>query len=263
MAREKKTSRGIRWRLWLGASAFLIAAASTAFAAVKVRQHILTDPTYLFSHENKDALTIQGMVYAPRSKVMRVFATDFGRSVFAIPLDERRRRLLAIDWVEDASVARIWPDRLIVRLRERQPVAFVFFRSGVLLIDRHGMLLDPPPQAQFAFPVLSGVREEETEDQRAEHVRAMLRVEEDLGYLAKEVSEIDASDPDNIRIVAKAGGRAVELTMGDQNFAARYQNFLAHFAEIEKHSPGVKSFDLRLDDRITAKERDSNQEAGR
>ena len=33
-------------------------------------------------------------------------------------------------------------------------------RRGVLLIDAQGVLLEPPPQAQFAFPVLSGVREE-------------------------------------------------------------------------------------------------------
>ncbi len=255
MAREKKSATGgIRWRLWLGAAALLLVAASTALAAVKIRSHVLTDPTYLFSRDNKDALSIQGMVYASHSKVMRVFANDFGHSVLSIPLDERRRRLLAIDWVEDASVARIWPDRLTVRLRERKPVAFVFFRSGVLLIDRHGVLLDQPPRAQFAFPVLSGVHEDETEEQRAEHVRAMLRVQEDLGYLAKDVSEIDAGDADNIRMVAKAGNRTVQLTMGDSNFAQRYQNFLAHFAEIEKHSPGVRSFDLRMDDRITAKE---------
>src|SRR5215471_5829753 len=165
MPREKKRTGGIRWRLWLGAGAFLAVAGSTAFAAVKVRNHFLTDSTYLFSRDNPDALAIQGMVYTPRSKVMRVFANDFGHSVFAIPLDERRRRLLAIDWVEDAAVSRIWPDRLIVRLRERRPVAFVFFRSGVLLIDKNGMLLDQPAQAQFAFPVLHGVREEETEDQ--------------------------------------------------------------------------------------------------
>ena len=68
-------------------------------------------------------------VYASRSKVQRVFADDFDRSIFAVPLDERRRRLLAIDWVEDASVSRVWPDRLVVRIRERKPVAFVFFRS--------------------------------------------------------------------------------------------------------------------------------------
>lgn len=268
MPREKKSvpgdaGRNLRWRLWLGGAVFLIVAASSAFATVKVRAHVLADPSYSLSRDNKEALTIQGMVYTPRSKVMRVFANDFGRSVFAIPLDERRRRLLAIDWVEEAAVARVWPDRLTIRLRERKPVAFVFFHSGVLLIDKQGMLLDPPPQAQFAFPVLSGVREDESEEQRAEHVRAMLRVEDDLGYLGKEVSEINAADPDNIRMVAKAGNRAVELTMGDANFAARYQNFLNHFAEIEKHSPGVRAFDLRMDDRITAKENAPNTAATR
>jgi cell division protein FtsQ len=263
MAREKKPKSGIRWQLWLPAAAFMIVAVSTALAAAKVREHILTDSAYQFSHDSRDALTIQGMVFAPRSKVMRVFAGDFGHSVFSVPLDERRRRLLAIDWVEDASVARIWPDRLIVRLRERRPVAFVFFRTGVLLIDRHGVLLDQPRQAQFAFPVLGGVREDETEEQRAGHVRAMLRVQEDLGYLAKDVSEIDAGDPDDIRIVARAGNRAVELTMGDSNFAGRYQNFLAHFPEIEKHSPGAKSFDLRMDDRITVREANPVKESGK
>jgi cell division protein FtsQ len=254
MARDKKASKGIPWRLWFAISAIGLVAASTALAAMRTRAYALNNPAYRLSHENKDALQVQGLVYASRSKVARVFAADYEHSVFAISLDERRRRLLAIDWIEDASVARIWPNRLIVRLRERQPVAFVFFRSGVLLIDRHGVLLDPPAQAQFTFPVLGGVREDETEDQRAEHVRAMLAVQEDLGYMAKDVSEIDAADPDTIRIVAKVDNRAVELTLGDSNYAQRYRNFLNHYPEIEKHSPQVKSFDLRLDDRITAKE---------
>lgn len=254
MAREKKAATGIRWRLWFSLAGAVLVVATTALAAVLTRAHVLADPAYNLSRDHKEALQIQGLVYASRSKVARVFYADYEHSIFAVSLDQRRRRLLAIDWIEDASVARIWPDRLIVRLRERKPVAFVFFHSGVLLIDRHGVLLDQPAQAQFTFPVLGGVRENETEDQRAEHVRAMLAVQEDLGYLAKDVSEIDAADPDTIRIVAKVDNRALELTLGDSNFGKRYQNFLTHYPEIEKHSPQVKSFDLRLDDRITAKE---------
>jgi hypothetical protein len=42
--------------------------------------------------------------------------------------------------------------------------------------------------------------------------------------------------------------------LGDADFARRYQNFLNHYPEIQKRSPGVKAFDLRLEDRITAKE---------
>ena len=65
------------------------------------------------------------------------------------------------------------------------------------------MLLEPPAQSQFAFPVLSGVREEQTEAQRREHVRAFLQVQEDMGYLAKEISEVDTTDLENIRIVSQ------------------------------------------------------------
>jgi hypothetical protein len=48
--------------------------------------------------------------------------------------------------------------------------------------------------------------------------------------------------------------RAIDLILGDANFARRYQNFLNHYPEIRKRSPEVKTFDLRLDDRITAKD---------
>jgi cell division protein FtsQ len=255
MAREsKKVSRGFNWRLWVVIVVLGLAGASIAVAGFKVRQYALTDSQFMFSSNRPGALTIQGLDYTSETKVLRVFIWDFDHSVFSIPLEERRRRLLAIDWVEDASVSRIWPDRLLVRIRERKPVAFVLFRSGVLLIDAHGVLLEPPPQAHFAFPVLSGVRENETEEQRREHVRALLRIEADMGYMAKDVSEVNTADAGNIRIVAQVENRAVELMMGDGNFGRRYQNFLAHYPEIGKRSPNVKTFDLRMDGQVTAKD---------
>jgi cell division protein FtsQ len=238
----------------LGIVAFGVVGVSTAVGGYRVSLYVSSDPQFTLSRDHKDALTVQGLVYASRSKVQRVFAADFDHSVFSVPLAERRRRLLAIDWVEDASVSRVWPDRLVVRIRERKPVAFVSFRSGVLLIDVHGVLLEPPAQAQFAFPVLAGVREDQTELQRREHVRAFLQVQEDMGFLAKDVSEVDTTDPENIRIVSQVEHRVVTLLIGDGNYARRYQNFVNHYPEIKKRSPEAKAFDLRLDDRITVKE---------
>jgi cell division protein FtsQ len=238
-----------------GLTALGVLCVSTAMAGFKVRRFVITDQQFTLSPDRKDALTIQGIRYAARSRLRRVFAADFDHSIFSVPLAERRRRLLAVDWIEDASVSRVWPDRLVVRVTERRPIAFVFFRSGVLLIDAHGVLLEPPAQAQFAFPVLSGIQEEETDDARRQHVRTFLRLTEELGYLAKDVSEVEVGDPDNIRIVAQVDERAVTLMLGDTNFARRYQNFLNHYQEIRKRSPEVKAFDLRLDDQITVKEK--------
>ena len=260
MARDTKKSGG-GWaggargaRLWLAVAGIGLLLGSTALAALKIRRYAAEDPQFMLSRDSKDALTIEGLKYTNRSKVVRVFSGDFEHSIFATPLDERRRRLLGIDWVEDASVSRVWPDRLVVRLRERTPVAYVNFRTGVLLIDSHGALLDPPPQSHFTFPVLSGVREDQKEDERRERVHTLLRFEEEMGYMAKDLSEVDVSDMDNLRIVTQVDKRAVELVLGDSNFAWRYQNFMTHYPEIHRHSPEVKTFDLRLDDRITAKE---------
>ncbi|HUI79616.1 MAG TPA: FtsQ-type POTRA domain-containing protein [Bryobacteraceae bacterium] len=255
MPRESKPRpKRWNWRLVFSIAALALVGVSTAVAALKVRRFVVTDPQFNLSRSHKDALTLEGVHYASRSKISRVFAPDFDRSIFAISLDARRRELLALDWVADASVSRMWPDRLLVRIRERQPIAFVSSRSGVLLIDASGVLLDPPPQAQFTFPVLSGVREKDPPEQRRDRVRTFLRVQEEMGYLLKDVSEVDVADPDNIRLVAQVGNRALELLLGDMNFARRYQNFLAHYPEIQKRSPGAKLFDLRLDDRITVKE---------
>lgn len=260
MARASKSTStarrpgGIRWRRWLWTALGCAIFGSTAMAALRVRYFALSDPQFQLSRDRAEALAITGLKYTQRSKVQRVFAADFGRSIFTVPLEERRRRLRAIDWIEDASVLRVWPDRLRVEVRERVPVAFVFLRSGVLLIDREGMLLDPPAQAQFTFPVLNGVREDEPDELRRERVRTLLRVEEDLGYLAKDVSEVNVEDVENVHIVAQVERRALELILGDGNFARRFQNFLNHYQEIRKRSPEVRTFDLRLDDRITAKD---------
>jgi cell division protein FtsQ len=245
---------GIRWRLIAALVVLGVLFVGSAYAALRVRRYALLDPQFILSRDNPEALALQGLRYTPRATVQRVFAADFGRSVFAVPLSERRRRLLAIDWVEDASVSRIWPDRLAVQIRERRPVAFVFFRSGVLLIDAHGVLLDPPAQAQFTFPVLGGVREDESEAVRAQRVRTLLQVEQELGPVAKDLSEVNTADLDNIRIVTQVESRALEFILGADNFGQRYQNFLNHYPEIKRRSPEVKSFDLRLEDRITAKD---------
>ena len=255
MAREPKKQPGrFNWRLTFGIMAFGAVGVSTALAGYKASLYVASDPQFTLSRDRKDAITILGLTYASRFKVQRIFAGDFDRSIFSVPLAERRRRLLGIDWVEDASVSRVWPDRLVIRIRERKPVAFVSFRSGPLLIDAQGVLLEQPAQAQFTFPVLSGVREEKTDAERRVRVRAFLQVQEDLGYLAKEVSEVDASDPENIRLVAQVDRRVVTLLLGEGNYAQRFQNFLNHYPEIRKGSPQAKIFDLRLDGRITGKD---------
>jgi hypothetical protein len=95
--------------------------------------------------------------------------------------------------------------------------------------------------------VLSG----ESQEKRGIRVRRMQRLMKELGPLSDNVSEVDASDLDDLKITEQAGGGAVTLMLGDRNFSTRLRNFLEHYPDIHRNMPQATSFDLRLDDRIT------------
>jgi cell division protein FtsQ len=261
MARAEK-SGGLGWGFWVRAVLWCAVLAACLTVMYKVRQFTLSDARFILHGPDRrgDGMTMEGLTYTSRSKVMHNFDADFGRSIFEMPLAERRRRLLGIDWVQDASVSRVWPNRLIVRVTERKPVAFVNLprprgRDGrVVLIDEEGVLLEQPAQSKFTFPVLRGIREEQTEAERRRRVIGMLHVMGELGAFAKDISEVEASGTGDITIVAQVQGKTTELMLGDHNFSSRVQNFLTHFPEVRRHSGAAPVFDLRLDDRITARE---------
>jgi cell division protein FtsQ len=251
-------SRAVPWRFIVSLAFWILILAGAALAAKEVRQFILTDPQFTLSQTSVDShepgITLQGVQYASRARILQVFAPDFGMSAFHLPLAERRRRLLAIDWIEDASLTRLWPNRLIVRIQERTPVAFVHLATGrYLLIDAEGALLTPPPRVRFDFPVITGITGDEPESDRRDRVAAAQGLLASLGPAAKQISEIDASSLENLRITTQIDQRAVELWMGDRNYSSRYHRFISYYPEIRKTSEGLAIFDLRLDERITAK----------
>lgn len=262
MPKEKdKRSLFDSWRIWAKAFTWLAVCVSTAIAARKVEHFVSSDPQFILSPDRRDAIAIHGVQYASRAQVARVFAPDLGRSIYLIPVDERRRRLLGIDWVRSGAVSRIWPNRVLVQVTERAPVAFVNLplagnarASRPVLIDAEGVFLDPPPKVRFTFPILHGVSEQQTEAARRVRVRAMLRLLEDLGSMAKDVSEIDAAATQDMRIVTQVSGRTVELELGDGDFAARLKEFTSHYPEIQRKSPRATSFDLRMENNIIAKD---------
>lgn len=241
----------------------LVVLAGGAWGAMEVNSFLLRDPRFdlacAVGQPSCAGLEIRGAVHASRERIASVFSQDFGTSVFHLPLAERRRHLLAVDWVNTASISRVWPNRLLVTVTERNPVAFAKLPFGgpgrfrMSLIDADGVLLAIPPRTRFQLPVLSGVTGEQTDADRRTRVAAMQHLLDDLGPQAKDVSEINTANVEDMRIIASLDHQAVELWIGDQHYRARYQRFLSYYQEIRKHSGQASVFDLRLDDRILAK----------
>jgi len=267
MENEPKTSR-LRGRsgapVRRGISTTRVIAIALAFCAVliasiyafhRLEQFLIRDPRFaLAGVDDTAAIEIAGAAHASRLQIERVFAIDLGRSVYLLPLSERRETLQSVAWVKDASIARVWPNRVMVSVQERKPVAFLTLApSRFGLIDEDGVILPPAPD-RFTLPVLTGVHASDTLSERRDRVHRMMRLTLDLGDEARNISEIDVSDRDNLKVTAPRDGHIVTLLLGERQFAQRYTNFLNHYSEIKRRLPNAATLDLRLDDRITVVE---------
>jgi cell division protein FtsQ len=214
-------------------------------------------PAVPAGEEQSASFRIQGIRYASRDRILATFRPDSGRSVIQLPLKQRRNQLLepgGVTWLEDASVSRLWPNSIMVRVRERSPVAFVSLPRRQLLVDAHGVLLESPPNAKFSLPVLHGITEAGTNEKRAASIAPALRLLAGIGSAASQVSEINVALPDNLRITVLKGDRAVELWLGERNLAQRFQVFERTYEKMREHAPRAPIFDMRIDGQAWTRE---------
>jgi len=244
------------WRIAVAVATLGMVALISLYTIHSFEQFLIRDPRFALNgpEEDLETLVVSGATHASERQIQAVFGEDAGRSIYLLPLTDRRNTLRAVDWVKDASIVRLWPNRVLVRVSERTPVAFISLSSSKFgLIDEDGVILPPAPD-RFTLPVLAGVRPSDALTQRRDRVHRMLKLTRELGDETQKISEIDVSDPDDLRVTEPLEGRMMTLLLGDHNFGLRYRNFLRNFGEIKRRLPGATTLDLRLEDRITVVE---------
>jgi len=269
MARKEQEERQPPRSAWRYLSYFAAGTAALVFGILvfqRLEHYLITGPKFLMAApaeygEESASLHVEGVRHASRAQVMQTFSEDFGRSVYLFPIARRRMELLAVPWVKDASIVRIWPNKAAVRIVEREPVAFVPLKTDdpaaglrTALIDDEGVILEARGATRFHLPVLTGVQQEESRDLRRAKVRRMQKVLEEIGPLAEKLSEIDITSLDNVKVSLPVDSRAMTLLLGNRHYQPKLENFFKHYPEIRKRLPDAMILDLRIEDRITAVE---------
>ncbi len=235
--------------------------AAGVVAALAAMWLIFVATRYFFEHDPRfridSAASIQivGNSQLTRQELLGVFGGDIGRNIFYVPLAARRTELESLPWVEHATVMRLLPDQLRVAVTERVPVAFVRKGNRIELIDRNGVLLTMPPAVlaakHYSFPVISGVTPGQDPELRADRMRLYQKflgaLDETGANVSQTLSEVDLSDPEDVRAVLPVSGSDILVHFGDGEFANRYRTFQSHLPEWQRQYPHLAAVDLRFE----------------
>jgi cell division protein FtsQ len=249
---SQNLGRILRWSL-IG----LVILAPLAYGTFRLIRYLRDSPR--FEIRSARDVVVEGDQYVSPDEVMNALglpSTDarYGVNIFRLSLDEMRSRVESISWVKSATLTRAFPHRLIVRLVERTPVAFVNVGGQVKLVDGDGMILEKPEHGTFAFPVIEGLEAaSDTTDRRARMAlfqtfqRQMSDQVAASGWI---VSEVDLSDADDLKAVLVQGEDTILVHFGRQGFAERFHDFLVLIPEMRKNNARIYSVDLRYRNQV-------------
>lgn len=248
-ALPRKTAGRVKLVLQLVAAVAVIALVWTAF------EHYATQ-SWRFRLDSSDNITIAGTNNVSRSQVLEVMASDIDRNIFFVPLEQRKKQLEQIPWVQSASLMRLLPNRLKIVIAERTPIAFVEINSHIQLIDAHGVIMElPASQAtRYSFPVIVGMSENDPVSTRVARMKLYERLVKELdssgAHYSADLSDIDLSDPDDVKATVTDPRGAVLVHLGSSNFLEHFKVYVAHVQEWRTQFHHLESVNLRYDHQV-------------
>lgn len=88
----------------------------------------------------KDIL-VTGRSKIPAAELLARLGIKRDMPIFGVNIAAAQKSLTGMNWVRDVSISRRLPDKIIVELQERVPVALWQYRKKISVIDREGAVL--------------------------------------------------------------------------------------------------------------------------
>jgi cell division protein FtsQ len=245
--RRWRAKPGWAWRQTVGALALVLAlfglsawlggfSAAGRAAAVEVLHAALVATGFTI-----DQIEVRGARRVDAAEAAAALALAPGGLIFGFDPEAAQARVEQLAWVESASVMRLMPDRVVVLIDERRPLALWETPAGAVVLDLEGRVIDGADPAEFAgLPRLEG---EDAPASAGELVDALARHPE-LARRARVFERIAGRRWD----VRFEGGLVVQLPEG------RAAAALADLAELEAREGvldlPIEALDLRGEDLV-------------
>ncbi len=106
------------------------------------------------------SIPIEGNKMLREQEILKLSGIDIHSNLMAINRNQIREKLKKNEWIEDVVLKRQWPDQLVIKIREKKPVALLNTSKGLFYLDEQGEPFTPHMAGQeIDFPVITGIQE--------------------------------------------------------------------------------------------------------
>jgi cell division septal protein FtsQ len=235
-----------RWSPVLLLNVALIGAA--AYALTRLHDWVTTSPRF-----DVKRIAVAGVERGSQQALEARLAGFAGHNVLTVDIDRVAAIARQDPWVLSATVKRVLPDGLQVKVRERRPAAVAVIGGLAHQVDERGYVIGASGAGMADdLPVLTGLDDlgdDALAAALAFGVRAIERLRQHSPAMADVVSEVDLSRDD--RLTVRTTDTGPLLLLDPERVERNVESFLARRTEIERRLGPLRKVDLRWADRIT------------
>ncbi|MDD5167236.1 MAG: FtsQ-type POTRA domain-containing protein [Syntrophales bacterium] len=200
---------------------------------------------------NVQEITIRGCKELTEKDVLSLAAINPARNILVVDADEIGRRIRTNPWIKDVSVGREFPNRVVIEIRERTPVALLKKDTAFFLMDIEGVTFKRLEMGdEMDLPVLTGFHSAGKTDSKLLDMSLSL-----LQCLAKSqefpniktVSEIHGNERLGISLFTNTG---LCLFLGFDNYENKFKRLPPVMADLDRRSYKTSFLQIDLSDPV-------------
>ncbi|MBM4350214.1 MAG: FtsQ-type POTRA domain-containing protein [Deltaproteobacteria bacterium] len=213
------------------------------FAGHQLYVHLLEDSFFQVKE-----VEIKGCKKIPEKTILSLAKIEGKPNLFTLPLKEISVRVEAHPWVEHVRVRKIFPDRVLIHIEERKPMAILQLEEP-FYIDSKGVIFSRVgDRDEYDFPFLTGLTRQMFDKDPAAAKHLIARALEFLRIVDQEkarpldgVSEIRMEKAFGIHCFTQAEG--VEVKMGWDHFGEKLRRLSLIWSDLQKRGVSAGSID--------------------
>ena len=201
------------------------------------------------------SVRVEGEHRVSRQEIVALSEIKPGISIFHLKLEHIGRQIEENPWIGSAEVERVFPDQVVIRVRERQPRAII--NLGYLYyVDGKGTIFKLlGAKDSLNYPVLTGIDRRfliAHPNQARDQIHDALSVIADLRgqrrFNLQDVSELHFDAAEGLELFTCVGGIPIRLGFG--GYGAKLARLERIYHQLAPRLPLLRYIDLNVDNRV-------------